>query len=140
MQVIVKFNRGIPELSEDLRNAYRTFGNDQALITIEKLPMSHSKAQQAYFNGIVVKAFQSLWRDSIGYMHEKIVKGHLKAEFLKKEHICEESGEVLEYILNTSDLSVSEYDLLIQQCRMLYQHQSGEILPYTPYYRGKERG
>jgi len=140
MQVVVNFNRNQPELTDELRMAYSTIGFGPALVTFEKLPMSHSKGQRNYLNGIVVKAFQRLWADSVGYMHERIVKGHLKTEFLKREHICEESGEVFEYVLNTSDLNSSEMDLFIQNCRTLYQHQSGEILPYTPYYRGEERG
>jgi len=140
MQVIVKFNRGIPELSEDLRNAYRTFGNDQALITIEKLPMSHSKAQRNYFHSIIVEYYRKLWMDVKGNFHKNIVKAMIKSMFLKEEIICEISGEITEIVKDTRDLSVSEYDEFIQLARLWYQHETGDEIPFVPYYRGKERG
>ena len=59
----------------------------------------------------------------------------LKKMFLTKEIVCQVTGEVEEVVLDTRDLSVSSFDLFIQECRLWYQHETGESIPKPKYYK-----
>lgn len=139
MQVIVDFqNHRIIE-RDKIDTAVACLDDGTYLIKFDKLPMKHSDAQRNYFNGIIVEYYRKLWIDVKGNFHKNIVKGMLKGMFLKEEVICEITGTIEEVIRDTRDLNVSEYDEFIQNCRLWYQHETGEILPFTPYYRGPEQ-
>lgn len=138
MKIEVTFKNGYPVMTPELHETYTAMGSTNVLVTFEKIPMKHSDAQRNYFHGVIVKYFQELWREIKGFFHESIVKAVLKQKFLKKEHICEITGEVFQIVRDTRDLNISEYDLFIQQCRFYYQYETGEEIPFTSYYRGKE--
>jgi len=140
MQIEVSFRNGYPVIDQVLYQAFSKFEDSQVLMTLEQLPMKHSDAQRRYLNGVVVKHFQELWREVRGFFHHSIVKAILKQKFLRQEVVCEITGEIFEVIKDTRDLNKSEYDLFIQECRLYYLYETGEEIPYTSYYRGKENG
>ena len=138
MQFEVIIDNGHILNKEKVRTAFETLKDGTHLVEIEKLPLRRSKAQNSYFHKVIVKHYQSLWRDVKGNFHEVIVKGMLKKMFLTKEIVCQVTGEVEEVVLDTRDLSVNSFDLFIQECRLWYQHETGEILPETSYYKGSK--
>jgi len=138
MQFEVIIDNGHILNKEKVRTAFETLKDGTHLVEIEKLPLRRSKAQNSYFHKVIVKHYQSLWRDVKGNFHEVIVKGMLKKMFLTKEIVCQVTGEVEEVVLDTRDLSVNSFDLFIQECRLWYQHETGEILPEPIYYKGSK--
>jgi len=138
MQFEVIIDNGHILNKEQVRTAFETLKDGTHLVEIEKLPLRRSKAQNSYFHKVIVKHYQSLWRDVKGNFHEVIVKGMLKKMFLTKEIVCQVTGEVEEVVLDTRDLSVNSFDLFIQECRLWYQHKTGEILPEPSYYKGSK--
>lgn len=141
MQLEVDMQNGRAIDRDKVQRAFQTIGDGQYLITFDKLPLKHSDSQRNYFNGVIVDYYKKLWRDVKGNFHKNIVKGMIKSMFLKEEIICEISGEVFEIIRDTRDLSISEYDELIQNARLWYQHETGEEIPKPSYYaKGLKNG
>ena len=134
MQLEVDMQNGRAIDRDKVQRAFQTIGDGQYLITFDKLPMKHSEAQRSYFHGIIVEYYRKLWKDVKGNFHKNIVKGMIKSMFLKEEIICEISGEIFEIIKDTRDLTISEYDELIQNARLWYQHETGEEIPKPNYY------
>ena len=134
MQFEVIIDSGNILNKDQVRTAFETLKDGTHFVNIEKLPLKHSTAQRNYFNGIIVRYYQLLFNDIKGFFHETIVKGMIKRMFLTTEVVCEITGEVEEIVRDTRDLSVSEYDLLIQRCRLWYQNETGEILPKPKYF------
>jgi hypothetical protein len=138
MQFEVIIDNGHILNKDKVRTAFETLKDGTHLVEIEKLPLKHSKAQRNYFNSVIVRHYQLLFKDIKGLFHKSIVKGMIKKMFLTTEIVCEITGEVEEIVRDTRDLSISEYDLLIQECRLWYQHETGEILPEPIYYKGSK--
>jgi hypothetical protein len=127
-------------MNDELRAYLNQFGNGNYMLSVDKVPLKRSLAQNNYFRGVIVKYYQDFWKDSKGFFHKDIIKGILCKKFLTQEEVCEVTGEVFTIVRNTSDLTSCEFDLFIQECRLYHQHESGEIIPYTQFYRGQENG
>jgi hypothetical protein len=119
---------------EQIETAVSTLADGRYLLEFEKLPMKRSDAQNKYLHAVIIPTYQKLFNDIRGRFHENIVKGMIKEMFLKEEIVCEISGEIFTIIKDTRDLNVSEFDEFLQNCRLWYEHNTGEQIALPRYY------
>jgi len=94
-------------------NTYvKTFEGQKIEIAIQKKSTARSGRQNRYFHGVVCK----YWGEYVGHDIETM-KGVLKGKFLKRSVMMK--GKEVEFIRDTSSLTVAEMKEFIDQCVML---------------------
>jgi hypothetical protein len=93
-----------------IKDAIASFEGKNIEITIEKSKKKRSNPQNAYFHGIVLPIVYECLKEAGHTLSLLDVKDMLKLKFLKVSvMINEDTGEVLERIKNTSELTTTEF-------------------------------
>jgi len=115
---ILKRNRNL------ILDAIKFFEGQNIVITIQKQKKTRSNNQNAYYHGVVIPIMQICLRDAGYLMTNESVHEMLKLRFLKESILVnEETGEYLERIKSTTELSTiefMEYILEIQKFAVEY--------------------
>ena len=91
-------------------NRIKELPEQEVTIEITKYRKPRSLSQNAYLHGVLIPCFREAL-NGVGYDEVKDdvqAKEILKQMFLKRSVINKETGEVLEYVQNTSDLTTEE--------------------------------
>ena len=105
---ILKRNRNL------LIDAINSFEGQNVVVTIEKAKKKRSNPQNAFWHGVVVKIMQNCLKDAGHLMTLEQTHDLLKLRFLKETILVNEnSGEYVERVKSTTELSTTEFMELI---------------------------
>jgi len=109
-------------VSKMIAHILSKFEGKRVIITIEKLSSKRSSQQNRLLHmhiGILAKEF--------GFTLEEM-KSALKTKFLITDKVCEKTGEIMQYIKDTSALSKDEFSEFIERV-IQFGAEYGVILP-----------
>jgi len=99
------------------------------VITVERKKRKRSLSQNAYLHGIVIPMAKEGLLD-VGYrLSTQETKDLLKSKFAIFEKVNEETGEILEYVKGTSDMTTTELMVLIKQIQQWASEFLGIVIP-----------
>ena len=109
--------------SKAIRSDLSTFEGKRIVITISK-----AKSQRTVMQNALYWVYVTMIANELGYdkneMHEVI-----KFKFMKCEKINEKTGEVMQYLKSTTDLSKSDFADLISDLQRWAAESLGIVLP-----------
>ena len=99
-----------------IKDAIATFEGKQIVIKIEKFKKKRSTQQNRFYFGIVVPIVQNCLKEAGHIMTNESTHDLIKLKFLKETlFVNETTGEVIERIKSTTELSTSQFmDLLAE--------------------------
>ena len=99
-----------------IKDAIATFEGKQIVIKIEKFKKKRSTQQNRFYYGIVVPIVQNCLKEAGHIMTNESTHDLIKLKFLKETlFVNETTGEVIERIKSTTELSTSQFmDLLAE--------------------------
>ena len=99
-----------------IKDAIETFEGKQIVIKIEKFKKKRSTQQNRFYYGIVIPIVQNCLKESGHIMTNESTHDLIKLKFLKETlFVNETTGEVIERIKSTTELSTSQFmDLLAE--------------------------
>ena len=99
-----------------IKDAISTFEGKQLVIKIEKFKKKRSTQQNRFYYGIVVPIVQNCLKEAGHIMTNESTHDLIKLKFLKETlFVNETTGEVIERIKSTTELSTSQFmDLLAE--------------------------
>jgi hypothetical protein len=107
-----------------LIDAINSFEGQNVTVTIQKTKKTRSNPQNRFYYGLVIPIMQQCLKDAGYLMTNESVHEMLKLRFLKESILVnEETGEYLERIKSTTELSTTdfmEYILQIQKFAIEY--------------------
>jgi hypothetical protein len=105
-------------------NALEAFEGQEVILTIQKAKKRRSNPQNSFYHGVVIPIMQQCLKDAGYLMTNESVHEMLKLRFLKESILVnEETGEYLERIKSTTELSTTdfiEYIMEIQKFAVEY--------------------
>lgn len=102
---------GKPNNAKKLNEAFRGFEGKDVIVTIEKRKSKRSDAQNRFFHGVVIPIIQQGYLDA-GWIEGKSfewTKNEIKKACLIKEAVNQNTGEVKQYVGETSGLTKLEF-------------------------------
>ena len=114
---------------KDFENELHLFAGKKVVISIEKKTKKRSINQNAYYFGVVVPLFRSGLLD-IGYK-VSLEETHtfLKAKFLVKEIVNENTGEILTSVKSTTELTTVQFMEFIEDIQQFGAEFLGIQIP-----------
>jgi hypothetical protein len=99
-----------------IKDAIQTFEGKQIVIKIEKAKKKRSTQQNRFYYGVIIPIVQNCLKDAGHIMTNESTHDLIKLKFLKETlFVNEETGEVIERIKSTTELSTSQFmDLLAE--------------------------
>ncbi len=99
-----------------IKDAIATFEGKQIVIKIEKAKKKRSTQQNRFYHGIIIPIVQNCLKEAGHIMTNESTHDLIKLKFLKEAlFVNEETGEVIERIKSTTELSTSQFmDLLAE--------------------------
>jgi hypothetical protein len=99
-----------------IKDAIATFEGKQIVIKIEKSKKKRSTQQNRFYYGVIIPIVQNCLKDAGHIMTSESTHDLIKLKFLKEVlFVNEETGEVIERIKSTTELSTSQFmDLLAE--------------------------
>jgi hypothetical protein len=99
-----------------IKDAIATFEGKQIVIKIEKAKKKRSTQQNRFYYGIIIPIVQNCLKEAGHIMTNESTHDLIKLKFLKEAlFVNEETGEVIERIKSTTELSTSQFmDLLAE--------------------------
>jgi len=99
-----------------IKDAITTFEGKQIVIKIEKAKKKRSTQQNRFYFGVIIPIVQNCLKDAGHIMTNESTHDLIKLKFLKEAlFVNEETGEVIERIKSTTELSTSQFmDLLAE--------------------------
>lgn len=120
----LKRNRGL------IKDAIKEYEGKDVLITFEKPKKKRSNPQNAFYYGVVIPIVQNCLRDAGYIMNNDATHDLIKLKFLKEVILTnEETGEVLERVKSTTELSTSQFMDFISEIRMFTIEYFGADIP-----------
>lgn len=114
-------------LQNNIRNLIKKelprFEGKRVVITIDKVKSKRSAAQNRLW-----WLYIGILSDGLGY-HKDEMHEICKFKFLKKEKLIEQTGELLEYIGSTTELSKSEFAEVVDRLRQWSDESFSIYLP-----------
>lgn len=121
---ILKRNRNL------LIDAIKSFEGQQVIVTIEKAKKKRSNPQNSFYWGCVIPIIQSGLKEVGELMTLEQTHDLLKLRFLKETILVnEESGEYIERVKSTTELSTVEFMELIQNVQIFAVEYFGVEIP-----------
>ena len=113
-----------------IKDAIQTFEGKQIVIKIEKAKKKRSTQQNRFYYGIVVPIVQNCLKEAGHIMTNESTHDLIKLKFLKETlFVNETTGEVIERIKSTTELSTSQFmDLLAEINNFTFEY-FGVTLP-----------
>jgi hypothetical protein len=119
----VKDGRLQKHITNAIRNDLSTFEGKRIVITISK-----AKSQRTVLQNSLYWVYVTMIANELGYdkneMHEVI-----KFKFMKCEKVNEKTGEVMQYLKSTTDLSKMDFVDLINDLQRWSAESLGIVLP-----------
>jgi hypothetical protein len=99
-----------------IKDAIQTFEGKQIVIKIEKAKKKRSTQQNRFYYGVIIPIVQNCLKEAGHIMTNESTHDLIKLKFLKEVlFVNEETGEVIERIKSTTELSTSQFmDLLAE--------------------------
>lgn len=99
-----------------IKDAIATFEGKQIVIKIEKFKKKRSTQQNRFYFGIILPIVQNCLKEAGHVMTNESTHDLIKLKFLKETlFVNEDTGEVIERIKSTTELSTSQFmDLLAE--------------------------
>ena len=99
-----------------IKDAIATFENKQVVIKIEKFKKKRSTQQNRFYYGVIIPIVQNCLKEAGHVMTNESTHDLIKLKFLKETlFVNETTGEVIERIKSTTELSTSQFmDLLAE--------------------------
>jgi hypothetical protein len=99
-----------------IKDAIQTFEGKQIVIKIEKAKKKRSTQQNRFYYGVIIPIVQNCLKEAGHIMTNESTHDLIKLKFLKEAlFVNEETGEVIERIKSTTELSTSKFmDLLAE--------------------------
>jgi len=99
-----------------IKDAIQTFEGKQIVIKIEKAKKKRSTQQNRFYYGVIIPIVQNCLKDAGHILTSESTHDLIKLKFLKEPlFVNEETGEVIERIKSTTELSTSQFmDLLAE--------------------------
>ena len=99
-----------------IKDAIATFENKQVVIKIEKFKKKRSTQQNRFYYGVIIPIVQNCLKEAGHIMTNESTHDLIKLKFLKETlFVNETTGEVIERIKSTTELSTSQFmDLLAE--------------------------
>jgi hypothetical protein len=99
-----------------IKDAIQTFEGKQIVIKIEKAKKKRSTQQNRFYYGVIIPIVQNCLKEAGHIMTNESTHDLIKLKFLKETlFVNEETGEVIERIKSTTELSTSQFmDLLAE--------------------------
>jgi hypothetical protein len=99
-----------------IKDAIATFEGKQIVIKIEKAKKKRSTQQNRFYYGVIIPIVQNCLKEAGHLMTNESTHDLIKLKFLKEAlFVNEETGEVIERIKSTTELSTSQFmDLLAE--------------------------
>jgi hypothetical protein len=99
-----------------IKDAIQTFEGKQIVIKIEKANKKRSTQQNRFYYGVIIPIVQNCLKEAGHLMTNESTHDLIKLKFLKEAlFVNEETGEVIERIKSTTELSTSQFmDLLAE--------------------------
>jgi hypothetical protein len=115
-----------------IKDAIQTFEGKQIVIKIEKAKKKRSTQQNRFYYGVIIPIVQNCLKEAGHIMTNESTHDLIKLKFLKEAlFVNEETGEVIERIKSTTELSTSQFmDLLAEINNFTFEY-FGVTLP-TP--------
>ena len=99
-----------------IKDAIQTFEGKKIVIKIEKAKKKRSTQQNRFYYGVIIPIVQNCLKEAGHIMTNESTHDLIKLKFLKETlFVNEETGEVIERIKSTTELSTSQFmDLLAE--------------------------
>lgn len=99
-----------------IKDAIETFEGKQIVIKIEKFKKKRSTQQNRFYYGVIIPIVQNCLKEAGHIMTSESTHDLIKLKFLKETlFVNENTGEVIERIKSTTELSTSQFmDLLAE--------------------------
>ncbi len=99
-----------------IKDAIETFEGKQIVIKIEKAKKKRSTQQNRFYYGVIIPIVQNCLKDAGHILTNESTHDLIKLKFLKEVlFVNEDTGEVIERIKSTTELSTSQFmDLLAE--------------------------
>lgn len=99
-----------------IKDAIQTFEGKQIIIKIEKAKKKRSTQQNRFYYGVIIPIVQNCLKEAGHVMTNESTHDLIKLKFLKETlFVNETTGEVIERIKSTTELSTSQFmDLLAE--------------------------
>jgi hypothetical protein len=99
-----------------IKDAIETFEGKQIVIKIEKFKKKRSTQQNRFYYGVIIPIVQNCLKEAGHVMTNESTHDLIKLKFLKETlFVNETTGEVIERIKSTTELSTSQFmDLLAE--------------------------
>ena len=113
-----------------IKDAIATFEGKQIVIKIEKFKKKRSTQQNRFYYGVIIPIVQNCLKEAGHVMTNESTHDLIKLKFLKETlFVNETTGEVIERIKSTTELSTSQFmDLLAEINNFTFEY-FGIILP-----------
>ena len=113
-----------------IKDAIQTFEGKQIVIKIEKAKKKRSTQQNRFYYGVIIPIVQNCLKEAGHIMTSESTHDLIKLKFLKEAlFVNEETGEVIERIKSTTELSTSQFmDLLAEINNFTFEY-FGVTLP-----------
>jgi hypothetical protein len=113
-----------------IKDAIQTFEGKQIVIKIEKAKKKRSTQQNRFYYGVIIPIVQNCLKEAGHLMTNESTHDLIKLKFLKEAlFVNEETGEVIERIKSTTELSTSQFmDLLAEINNFTFEY-FGVTLP-----------
>ena len=116
-EIISEVKKGILTRNRNLiKDAIVTFEGKQVVIKIEKFKKKRSTQQNRFYYGVIIPIVQNCLKEAGHIMTSESTHDLIKLKFLKETlFVNETTGEVIERIKSTTELSTSQFmDLLAE--------------------------
>lgn len=111
-------------------DAIKSFEGADVLITLEKPKKKRSNPQNAFYYGVVIPIVQNCLRDAGYVMTNEATHDLIKLKFLKEAILTnEETGEVVERVKSTTELSTSQFMDFVAEIRQFTNEYFGVDIP-----------
>ena len=108
----------------------KSFEGKDVLITFEKPKKKRSNNQNSYYWGIVIVLIKSALKDTGNNLNTNDVHDLLRLKFLKETiSIKEETGEVIERVRSTTELTTSQFMDYIAEIQQFAAEYFDVIIP-----------
>lgn len=113
-----------------IKDAIQTFEGKQIVIKIEKAKKKRSTQQNRFYYGVIIPIVQNCLKDAGHIMTNESTHDLIKLKFLKEAlFVNEETGEVIERIKSTTELSTSQFMNLMAEINNFTFEYFGVSLP-----------
>lgn len=111
-------------------DAIRSFEGADVLITLEKPKKKRSNPQNAFYHGVIIPIVQNCLREAGYVMTNEATHDLIKLKFLKEAILTnEETGEVVERVKSTTELSTSQFMDFVAEIRQFTNEYFGVDIP-----------